>query len=62
MANGLLVLGGMGVLAAAFVAISLHKIEEGKSSANQYTLKRLELPCVASSLLLLQVTLVSTTG
>ena len=30
MANGLLVLGGMGLLAVALVSVSLHKIEEGE--------------------------------
>ena len=29
MANGVLVLGGMGLLAVALVSVSLHKIEEG---------------------------------
>ena len=29
MANGILVLGGMGLLAVALVSVSLHKIEEG---------------------------------
>ena len=31
MANGVLVLGGMGLLAVALISISLHKIEEGRS-------------------------------
>ena len=37
MANGLLVMGAMGLIAVALVSVSLHKIEEGKAVSLELT-------------------------
>ena len=49
MANGILVLGGVGLLAVALVSVSLHKIEEGITRVLGSTIYVLADPHVTSS-------------